>query len=881
MTPVDNRVKRVVIRRLNSSPRQSSSKTGNHTGRNTTWGGNYREVSLMTHHQSEPRPSYKNRIIYGQKFPVDGNQGQNFANHAPRSQGAATSGNSQLAPSVIIPNSSQSGAAGPFYQSLHPPPAADRRDAQRSHSEETFLWSNGAQTFWQPAGSVLFSTQSSGQSPAALRARHGSLREKNKLDVVGPWRTRSKTETNKFFSSASKTSTPRPLVSNSLQPSKFKSILSPDKQESSSIDSTQRSSGVYSKKSPLFSTSLGPVSERVAAASEHRLPEPDIHSQMSSEGEEVQRGVPDPRRSKPGKSHHGKSRFRHANVAKRREPVDSLTRYSRHSKVPSHSSGILPPKESVASGWVNLATEEVAQKTTDIAAFKGFVRRVRKPVNRFLNLSSGYTGEKNTFRKSILEKETFHVTNVYRPSLSPHHSFGVETTTPPNDVTPFPATSDGEVDEMTSSVSDYGAKIKRNRGRPFQSYSRSSGLKGFASWPHEGARDFNKRPYKSVRDQAAWWGLRGERFKIWQPERSRIDRWQNETAPGRGMVREDQKKEGNRSFAHLVLPSDHHKSVNVSDTRGEQNKTTAPVEHTHYPPSSSLPSSSSSSSLPSSSSSSFSPRPAEELRPNPLPPSLPRTVVGYYKPRPTVAVARGQRWRGQATMKPNNYSLPQNVVIIRKPGSRLPVFTYTDILGSASFTAMRVTNQTTVKPNPEDSSVPTAAEERMKKEEEEMDEEKGRGKEKEVEEVGEQKKEDMEEQEEGKEVKVEKVEPEGEENKGEKEVEDEENENIEGKGAKEVEAAERSVDSEVAIHSGNDTSRSPEANSGGDADPRGVDSAASMSELDCEGSGGGCWNTSDAYLTSEPQQGVSGSAVPESDHQEQAASVQEAVPHKT
>lgn len=852
----------------------SSTKTVIQTGRNTTQGGKYRELSQMTHRQLEPRLSYNNRFIYGQKFPDDGNKGQNFVNYVPHSQGAALSGNSQLAPSVIIEKSSQRGAAWPFYQTLHSPPAEDRKDAPKSHSEEKNQGRgsqgiNGGKTFWQPAESMPFSTQSSGLSLAAPQARHSSSREKNKLDVVGPWGTHSKTETNKFFSSASQISPLRPLVSNSFQFSEFKSNLSPEKQVLSITDSAQGSLGSYNKKaqlflsssSPVFETVKGVTADRVAAVFKKRLPEASIHSRMSSGGEKVQRGVLNPGRFNPGNFHHLKSRFHHANFAKRGVSMDNLTRHSHRSKAETHGTGIPPLKESVASGRVNLTTEETTQKTKGIADFKGFIKRIRKPVNKLLNLSSSHPGERNNFRKSILKKGTLEVTNVYHPSSSPKYSFGLKITTPPNDLTPLPATSDGETNESQPLLSDYDVKIKRNRGRPFQSYSRIYGLKGFGSWPHEGARGFIKHPYKSVRDQAVLRGFKGRGSQIWQPESSRNQRWQNETAPGSDTVREDQKEESNRSLTRQGLQPDHHKSGNASGTEGKQNKTTAPVEHRD-----------SSSSL----------RPAAELSPNPRSPSQPRTVIGHHMPRPSIGVARGQRVSGKATMKLTNYSLPQNAVIFRKPVSRLQVITYTDILGSASFTGVRVANDTTATPVTEDSSVPTAAEERGEKEEEEKEkevevveagerekeeevevgeekkdeedrEEEGKKKQEEVEEVGEQeKKEDGEEEEKEKEKKVEKVEEEGKEEKDdEKEIEEEKN--IEEKGVKDVEVGEeeeedgeQSVDSEVAVHGGNHTSRSPEAKSGGDRGPQDADSDGSTSELDSEGSGGGSLITSDA-----------------------------------
>lgn len=243
-------------------------------------------------------------------------------------------------------------------------------------------------------------------------------------------------------------------------------------------------------------------------------------------------------------------------------------------------------------------------------------------------------------------------------------------------------------------------------------------------------------------------------------------------------------------------------------------------------------------------------------------------------------MAIGQRLRGKATIKPSNYSLPRNGVIIRKPVPRLQVFTYTDILGSASFTGVKFMNQTTATLDTEDSSFPAAAEEKVDNRDENIEEEEegkemelvkvgeenkyeGREeeeKEKKVEDVGEWNKEDMKEKEGAKEVKVEKVEDKENKN-GEKQVEYVE------KGAKEmegdeVEAGEQSIDSEVAIHSGNDTSRSLGANRESDGEPRDADSGVRTLQLDSEGSGDGCLNTLDTHPTSEPEQGANGSAVP-------------------
>lgn len=898
MTPVDNRVKRIVVRRLNSSP-SLSSKPGIPTGSNTKWGGNYHEVSLMTHHQSEPQPSNENKIIHGQKFPDDSNRGQDFANYTAHSQGSATRENSQLVPSVIIHKSSQNGASRPFYQSLHPSPADNHKDARKSHSGEKKQRKgsqrvNGGETFWQLAKSVLFSTRGSGQSVAALQARHSRLREINKFNVVGLGGTHSKTETNKFFSPVSRSSTLKPLVSNGLQSFEFKRNLSPETQESSITDSTQWHSGSSNKKTRLLFNSTGLVSEtikgvtadRVGAALRQRLPEANIHSQISSKGEEVHGGVLNPRRFKPGKLHNVKTRVHHANLARQGESVNNHAKHSYHG-VQTNLSGILPPKESVASGWVNLATVEVAQ----IAGFKGLVKRIWRPANRFLNLSSSHVGGRNKFRNSILEKKTLQVTNVYHPSLTPQHSFSHKTTTPHNDLITSPASLDGEDDEMKPSLFDHDVKRKKNRGRQFQSHSRSYGLKGFSSWPHEGATGFIKSPYKSVRDQggSVLGELKGERSESTQLESRRIDRWQNKTGSGSETVKnhEDLKKEGIKSFVNLRLQPDHHKSGNAHDTRGKQSKTTALVEHSN---------SSSSSSFSSSSST-----PAAKL--NSWSASLPRTVVGFYKPRPSIGVAKGQRLRGKATTKPSNYFFPQNVVIIRKPVPRLQVFTYTDILGSASFTGIRFTNRTTATSDTEDSSFPTAAEEKMENGDKEIGEESAKEKEKEVElvkvgegnkysdqededegkeleDVGERRKEDMEEKDE-KAVNVKRLEDK-EKKKDEEEVEYVERSAKEAE-KEEVEAGEQSIDFEVAICGGNYTSRSLETNSGSDGHPQDANSVVSMSQLDSKGSGGGCLNTTDVPSppTSEPQQGVSGSAVPESIHQEELIPVHEEVPHKT
>lgn len=817
---VNNQVMHTVLRQLYTphsqhrplltglSPSEAVIQTGSHYDARRR--GNYREVSSVTQHQLEPQMFY-NRFTYNENFmdsrhsgaggtrnqSEHSNQGQDFVNYTPRSREVARSGNSRLTPSVIIRKSSQEEAARPFQQTFHPPPVLEAKDIQKSPSEEKVQKRDsqkvdGGKTVLRPAQSFLFSSQSPDQLLPTPQEQHSSFREKNKLDVVRPWRTPSRTETNNIFSLSSQTSPHG--VSNRFHSLVVKSNLSPEKQVASMTDSTQEI-GLRHRKAQSYLFSLSPFFERAkpitadrhAAVFKQRLLDTQNNGRASSEREKAMKEAQSLVGFNQGNFSHAKSSKTHnTHFSQQGASMDNFPRYHHSSKVETRVTALPAPQESDKNSRVSLATEaatnasKLVHTTKSIYGFRGFKKQMRKPVTVHLNLSTSHTGERTDSGRHIFDKGRFKTTNIY-PSLSPKYSFGRKSTAPQNYTTPSPTTLDQVqttsapeplgFNEGRPPLPDSGARIKSNpHGRQFQIYSRIYGLKGFGSRPLEGARALIKRPDKPARVQQGFEGLKMRNSQIWRPESSRIHRRYNKTVPGSNTGRKDQmqlsntqltpsqEKENYKIHTHLGLQPVQSRPGNASSKGEQQNEASASVGHTIT-----------SSSLRSAGDSSLK---SERGSPNR---TRSATVMAHFIPSAFSGVVRGQRVRGKTASKLNNLtSLTLDVPIIRKPPSRHQAVTYADILGSASFTSVRATTQTAVAPGDGHSSLPAATEQRE-------------------------------------------------------------------------EAGPRRVDSEVGVQRGNSTSRSPEANAGGDGGPHDTsDSDVSMLQLflDSEGSGSGGFNTS-------------------------------------
>lgn len=726
------------------------------------------------------------------------NRGQGYVNYTPRSQEASRSGNSHLTPSVIIRKSPQEEAARPFHQTFHPPPVLEAKDVQMSPSEEKvqerdFRKVDGGIYVLQPAKSFLFSSQSPEQSLPTPQEQHSSFREKNKLDVVRPWRTPGRTETNNIFSLSSQTSPHG--VSNRFHSLVVKSNLSPEQRVASMTDSTQEI-GLKHKKaqsylfssSPFFERAKPITADRHAAVFKQRLPDAQNYGRVSSAREKAMKEAHSPAGFNQGDFSHTKSStMHHAHFVQQGASMDNFTRYHHSSKAETRVTALPAPQESVKNSRVSLATEaaanasRLAHTTRSIYGFRGFKKQTRKPVTVHLNLSTSHAGERTDSGRRIFDKGRFKITNIYSP-LSPKYSFGRKSTAPQNYTTPSPTTLDQVQTTSTPEplgfnegrppLPDSGARIKSNpHGRQFQIYGRIYRLKGFGSQPLEGARALIKRPDKTDRVQQGFEGLKMRNSQIWRPESGRIHRRYNKTVPGSDTGREDQmqlsntqltpkrEEEDYKIHTHLGLQPVHGRPGNASSKGEQQNEASASVGHTIT-----------SSSLRSAGEPSLKSEPRSPNRTRSV------TVKGHFIPIPFSGVVRGQRVRGKTASKLNNStSLTPDVPIIRKPPSRLRAVTYADILGSASFTGVRAITQTPVAPDDGRYSLPAATEQKE-------------------------------------------------------------------------EAGPRRVDSEVGVQTGNSTSRSPEANAGGDGDPHDAsDSDVSMSQLflDSEGSGSGGFNTSD------------------------------------
>lgn len=882
---VDDGVKHNVLRRLFTPYSQhrplytglSSTETG------IELNGNYREVSSITDHQSNPQQFTKDNFSYNQNIPDDRHsrpgvtgvrselssifpshsqhRGQGFerrqsrVNYHPRSQEAAKSGNSYYTPSVIIRKSSHKEAERrPFHQGFHPSQVWDPEDAQKSYNEEK-VQGNDSPNVWQPSDSSRFSSQTGrywGTSLPTSKGHYSGYKDTNELVAVGPWSTPRAIQSSKFFGLASQTAHHGPSVRNSLDVPVAKSNPSPEKLASSITDFSPR---LHSSETPRYkkvqshlfknsqTPSVGRETVNPATADGHsafsttaqkqRLSDAQIYGRLSSEPrKEVQHLV----RFHQANFNHANPLYHNANVAQYGAQMNSFTKYQHSTTAETQMSAYPAPgikgddatgsKKSVANSLVNTTARgsvhasEPGRTTKSIYGFRGFRNPMWRAVKEPFNLSSSGSNERNNSGRHSFHKGRFKIANVY-PSFSPKYSFGQRdaSTTPTNYSSPSPGTLD--IIQTTTTPrplfplgfkeaqpllpeSDAGVDSNPD-GRRFKIY-RIYGLKGFGARPLEGAKPLIKEPDQSARVQRGFEGFKLRSSQIWQPESSGIHRWYNKTEPGSSHVstisepsskdlKQLLKTAGSTEADKRFTPDRYKKNHKIYTHLGyhpvqrRMGNGTSKTHWEHKAPASASPRISSA-----------SPRSAGELKVVPSPKSEPRppnrtkplTVTAHLLNSPTRSVVRGQRVGGKNTTgkklnESTSLTSDGNVAIVRLP--RLKAVTYTDILGSASFSGVRATIQTPITP-PDKDYFPTAT------------------------------------------IK-------------QKEV-----------------AGNWTLDSEDAVQSRDNLSRGPKANAEGDGGFRGedVDSDINTSDLflDNEGSGSGGFNMSDIFSSRTPSQRLGG-----------------------
>lgn len=393
--------------------------------------------------------------------------------------------------------------------------------------------------------------------------------------------------------------------------------------------------------------------------------------------------------------------------------------------------------KSVVNSLVNTTTRgsvhayKPLRTTKSIYGFRGFKNPTWKAVKEPSFPSTSGSNEKNISRRYSFDKGKFKIANVY-PSLSAKYSFGhreASTTpaklerTPTDYFSLSPATVDVTQTMITPRPSTMGFKEawpllpesdasmdKKPDRRPFRIYRRIYGLKGFGTRPLEGAKPLVSEPNMSAKIQQ---GFEGFKLRSWQPKSSRIHRWYNKTESSSSNVNElssedlqpllktagsteaatgftsDEYKKNRKIYTLLGFQPVQKRSGNATNETQwmykEQNPSKTSASHTI-----------SSAYLRSAGNLKVEPRPPNKTKPVEQKASL----FGLS----TSSMVRGKRVKGKHTngerfnesTSLTNYT--KNVAIVRLPKrpARVKAVTYADILGSASFTGVRVTTQTPI-----------------------------------------------------------------------------------------------------------------------------------------------------------------------------------------
>lgn len=726
MTPEDSVLRRLHIPHSQHRPLFTALPS---TGTGTDMRGDYRE-DIPDVRRSQPGMTGLQSV--GSNFPSQSQhrgqrveRWQSRVNDHPHTQEAGQSGRSYYSPAVIVRKSSHREVARLFHPSFQ---VWDPEGAQRSNTGETVQGRDAPtvaedKNFWQPSHLSRFSSHTARYSPS--KGHYSGHKETNELAAVGPLGTPRAIQSSKFSSFASQTAPHGPSVRNSLDTSAAKSHPSPGNLPSSitAFSHSSETPRYKTAQSYLFrdspSPSVGHETVDPVAADGHDVFSPSAHKQRLSDARGY--GRPSSERNQPRPAQH--VRFHRANPLRHQAKVDQYSAEARSSTTAQTQISAQPvsgrkgdnttdSEKSVAHRLFNVTARgsthagDPGRTTKSIYGFRGFRRPTWRAVMEPFVSSSG-SNKSFTSRRPSFNKGRFKMVNVY-PS-SPKYSFGRRdaSRTSTNDSSPSPGML-GVVQTMATSrplgfqeagpllpASD--AHVESNPdGRPSKSDRRIYGLKGFGVRPLEGAKPLIKEPDQNARVQQ---GFKGFQFR--SSGSSRIHRWDNKPEPGsrsedlkqllkpeadtRFTPDEDRKRR--KTYTHLGSDPGQTGNGNSTSEAPWKHKERASAGHSVSP------------TYLSSDPGGLDPRPESEppsrTRPAPPPAHLPNS--------PTRSEVRGQRVRGNAASKKLNESLTSkagNAAIVRLSSrlARLKAVTYTDILGSASFSGVRGTVQTPVTP---------------------------------------------------------------------------------------------------------------------------------------------------------------------------------------
>lgn len=399
----------------------------------------------------------------------------------------------------------------------------------------------------------------------------------------------------------------------------------------------------------------------------------------------------------------------------------------------------------VVKGPINEATKgfthdyKPAQSTKILYGFRGFENPTRRAVKEPAILSSrdGNGFQSYSFDKGKVYKVK--ISNKYS-SLSPVYSFGLRGTTttatttakpemtPTNSLSPSPGILHITQTTTVSTPGSFSSGFQEVRSesnthtdvnqthRQFRVSKRIYGLKGFRGRPLEGAEVLVRDPDKSDAFQQDFEGFELRNSQIWQTKSSLIHRWYDQTGKteqgnskistqsqnkpqsedlkpflkAAGSVESvkpsrfspDKYKKNHKTYVFLGFQPAQNRNGNANSekhwnrTSTEQNPTTASPTHKV------------SSAVTVEASLKSEPITANESKPVAMKARLLNIS--------TSSMVRGTRVKGKRRKKLNeSVSLSNNsasVAVVRPPNRSVSV-TYTDILGSASFSSVRVTTQ--------------------------------------------------------------------------------------------------------------------------------------------------------------------------------------------
>ncbi|XP_036968616.1 uncharacterized protein LOC119027485 [Acanthopagrus latus] len=766
-----------IIYRQSNPPRFTAGSFSNN--QNSPGHRNPREET--TGAQGEVRSA--NSIFTGQSFE----RWQSAVKHHPFPRGAERGGNSHYSPSVIVRKSSRDESAGPFHRISRPSQVWDLSDPQKSSNKEGLPGNVPPkvaedQTVWQPSRSSLFSSQAGrywSSSPPTPRWHYGAYEETNEPAAVGPPSTSRRVQSSKFFGLASQTVPPAPPISNSLDTTVNEGSPSP---APSITDFSQGIHSVSSIKTPrhrnvqsyLFrdsqTSSDGREMVSTATGDGRRAFPTTPHKQTPSDVQVFSRFPPSFKQSQteePTKevqhlSNNANPLYNNAYMAQYGVQMDSFT-INQHTtpETLAHMSvhpapgsdntvqSFRPrPHADFQGGLVNVTTggsmtaHKPGQTAKSIFGFRGFKNA---PLRAASIPSSDGPTERTHSRRHSFDKGKFKIANMH-PSHSGKYSFGqrkVSTTpaklerTPTDDSSPPPGTLDlvqttprpfpsrFKEAQPLMPASDVGLDGIPDRRR-YRIHRRIYGLKGFGTRPLEGAKTSVSEPEKSTGGQRGFEGFRHRESQIWQ------HRWHNNTEPGSSHLSKTTPTEQNsedlksllkkpggaeadtrftpdkyrntrKIYTHLGFhPVQKRTGSATTQTQWrhrEQNPATASASHrisSAYPRSAGGPKS--------------EPRPPDKTKPFAMKPS---PLDGSSSSSSTV---RGKRVKAKHTsVRKLNESTSLtygagNAPIVRllKRPARVKAVMYTDILGSASFSGVGVT-QTQITPADKDDFPNTAA----------------------------------------------------------------------------------------------------------------------------------------------------------------------------